>query len=79
MMVNFSVSKQHEHWYDDVLLLHMVRANAEMYFGILVSRKFSAAEWNKLLSFINVLALSLLLFMLPADDHFIYLWIIEFK
>lgn len=29
----FSVSKQHEHWYDDdVLLLHMIRATAESIF-----------------------------------------------
>lgn len=33
-MVNFSVSKQHEHWYDDVLLLHMIRANAESRFRL---------------------------------------------
>lgn len=51
----FSVSKQHEHWYDDVLLLHMIRANAESIFVFRLSQTFLFAKWIKklFLSFIH--------------------------
>lgn len=55
MMVNFSVSKQHESIGMMMFYYYMgIRANAEMYFRTFASHQtFLATDWIKLLAFIH--------------------------